>query len=211
MKLQVAIDRVELKEAEMLAKELNGKTDIVEMGTSLVKDYGVAGMEAIRQVLTNSELLIDVKTIDEGAYEFKQGYKYGGDILTVMGAASIETIQACYEVSQKEQKEMMIDLLEVTDEKIAELLSFDDAIFCLHHSIDKKQNWNVTESIQTFRDKFPSIPRLAIAGGIGLEQTQALKEQGLTEIVIVGSNITKSINPNIETIRFMEAVKNGNN
>lgn len=48
----------------------------------------------------NSLLLADLKTCDEGAYEFKQGYEQGFDILTVMGSSSRETLEKCYEVSQ---------------------------------------------------------------------------------------------------------------
>jgi 3-keto-L-gulonate-6-phosphate decarboxylase len=32
-----------------------------------------------------------------------------------MGAASIDTLNVCYEVAEKQNKTMMIDLLEVTD------------------------------------------------------------------------------------------------
>jgi 3-keto-L-gulonate-6-phosphate decarboxylase len=34
-------------------------------------------------------------------------------IVTVMGAASIDTLNVCYEVAEKQNKTMMIDLLEV--------------------------------------------------------------------------------------------------
>lgn len=207
MKLQTAIDRVPLEEAVALAKSLNGKTDILEMGTSLVKDYGNLAIEQIRAVLPDTELLVDLKTIDEGAYEFRQGYRYGGDILTVMGAASYDTLKACYEVAQEQQKTMMIDLLEVSDEKVAQLTEFDQAIFALHHSIDRKDKLDAVASVQAFHQQFPMIERLAIAGGIDLEQAKGLAEQGLTEIVIVGSKITKAAEPLQAVQQFMEGIQ----
>lgn len=207
MKLQTAIDRVPLEEAVALAKSLNGKTDILEMGTSLVKDYGNLAIEQIRAVLPDTELLVDLKTIDEGAYEFRQGYRYGGDILTVMGAASYDTLKACYEVAQEQQKTMMIDLLEVRDEKVAQLTDFDQAIFALHHSIDRKEKLDAVASVQAFHQQFPTIKRLAIAGGIDLEQAKGLAEQGLTEIVIVGSKITKAAEPLQAVQQFMEGIQ----
>lgn len=207
MKLQTAIDRVSLEEAVALAKSLNGKTDILEMGTSLVKDYGNLAIEQIRAVLPDTELLVDLKTIDEGAYEFRQGYRYGGDILTVMGAASYDTLKACYEVAQEQQKTMMIDLLEIRDEKVAQLTDFDQAIFALHHSIDRKDKLDAVASVQAFHQQFPTIKRLAIAGGIDLEQAKGLAEQGLTEIVIVGSKITKAAEPLQAVQQFMEGIQ----
>ena len=206
MKLQTAIDRVSLEEACHLAKQLDGRTDIVEMGTSLVKDYGNVAIESLRRVLQKSELLVDSKTMDEGAYEFNQGFKFGADILTVMGAASYDTLQACYEVSQKQQKTMLIDLLEVSDEKIQQILDFPHAIYALHHSIDKKEKQNAVASVATFHQKFPQVKRLAIAGGIDLDQTTALAKQGLVEIVVVGSKITKASSPETVVKEFMKEI-----
>ncbi|MFC6348250.1 orotidine 5'-phosphate decarboxylase / HUMPS family protein [Vagococcus carniphilus] len=208
MKLQVAIDRVSLEEAVNLSKRLDGQVDLIEMGTSLVKDYGIEGIKQIRNALSESDLLIDLKTIDEGAYEFKQGFTFGGDVLTVMGASSIETIRACYKVSREYQKTMMIDLLEVNEEKIKELEEFEEAVFCLHHSIDKVNDWHVLETISTFQKSFPKLKRLAIAGGIDLTQAKELNQQGLIEIIVVGSHITKSKNAVEEASKFMEELKN---
>lgn len=209
MKLQIAIDRVLLEEAVYLSNSLNGISNIIEIGTSLIKDYGNLAIKNISEVVSGSRLLVDLKTIDEGAYEFKQGYKYGGDILTVMGAASIDTINECYQVSQIENKEMMIDLLEVSDSKIKQLIQFEQAIFCLHHSIDRKDFWDIKKSVFEFNKSYPKIKRLAIAGGIELDQIKEIRTQGLIEIVIVGSSITKSNNPVEQAKLFMEAIDYG--
>lgn len=206
MRLQAAIDRVTLDDAVALAKQLDGKTDILEMGTSLVKDYGNAAIRSLRAVLLQTTLLVDSKTIDEGAYEFNQGFQNGADIITVMGAASYDTLKACYDVSQQLNKTMMIDLLEVDDAKIAAIKDFPDAIYALHHSIDRKDKLDATGSVAQFHARFPEIKRLAIAGGIDLAQAKALAEQELIEVVIVGSKITKAADPLAAAQQFMEAI-----
>lgn len=206
MRLQAAIDRVSLEEAVALAKQLDGRTDILEMGTSLVKDYGNLAIQKLRAALTQTELLVDSKTIDEGAYEFNQAFRYGGDIVTVMGAASLDTLKACYEVAERENKTMMIDLLEVTDEKIEKIKDFPNAIYALHHSVDRKDQFDATASVEAFHKNFPTVKRLAIAGGIDLEQAARLAEQELIEVVIVGSKITKAENPLQSVNEFMGAV-----
>lgn len=211
MKLQTAIDRVSLEDAARLAKELDGKTDILEMGTSLVKDYGNEAIHRLRGELSQTRLLVDSKTIDEGAYEFNQAFHHGGDIVTVMGAASHATLQACYEVAQKENKTMMIDLLEVSDEKIAAISDFPEAIYALHHSIDREDKLDAVGSVAAFHQKFPTIKRLAVAGGIDLSQVKKLAAQDLLEVVIVGSKIAKAADPVAAVKEFMEAIHNGNN
>lgn len=207
MKLQTAIDRVTIRDAVRVIKEIDGKTDIIEMGTSLVKDYGHRAMAELRRAAKKSQLLIDLKTIDEGAYEFHQGYRHGGDILTAMGASSVATLAACYQVSEDYERDMMIDLLEVTDEKIKQITHFEHAIFCLHHSIDRADKLDAPAAVAEFHEKFPEVKRIAIAGGIDLAATKALAEQGLVEIVIVGSKITSRPDKGAAVKEFKEAIK----
>lgn len=206
MKLQVAIDRVSLNEAEILVKTFDGLADIIEVGTSLIKDYGLLKLKDITSEKNKSQILGDIKTSDEGAYEFEQGYKQGFDILTVMGSASCKTIEKCYEVSEKYNKTMMIDLLECSDEKINEISHFGNAIYCIHTSIDKESLSNPDEMVKVFKEKFPSIKRIAIAGGITLDSIEKLNKSNI-EIVIVGSAITSADNK-IEKIKEFKGAIN---
>ena len=134
MKLQTAIDRVTLSKAEEMAKIFAGKTDIIEIGTSLIKDYGLFALKK----------------------------------LNVMGSSSRETLEKCYEVSQSYEKYMLIDLLECSMEKIHEIADFKNAIYCLHTSVDKSGDHNIIEEIQKFKQEFPQIQKICVAGGITL-------------------------------------------
>lgn len=207
MKLQVAIDRVPLADAVALAQQLDGKVAIIEMGTSLVKDDGLAGFRAMRAAIRTSQLLIDLKTIDEGGYEFKQGFAAGADILTVMGAASLATLQTTAAATDAAKKEMMIDLMEVDAAKQQAISIFPNAIYALHHSTDRQDHLDPTATVANFHAAFPQLKRLAIAGGIDLAGVTALAAQGLTEIAIVGSAITKAADPVATVQQFMEAIK----
>ena len=75
MKLQAAIDRVTLEQAKDLACQLDPIVDIIEMGTSLIKDYGFYALNKEALGLQHAELLLDAKTIDEGQYEFEKGFE----------------------------------------------------------------------------------------------------------------------------------------
>ena len=71
MRLQVAIDRVNLKTAEAMIEEMRGMADIIEVGTSLIKDYGLENSVArFKKRFPDQCFLADIKTCDEGAYEF---------------------------------------------------------------------------------------------------------------------------------------------
>jgi 3-hexulose-6-phosphate synthase len=194
MKLQVAIDRVPFDKAENLVKIFDGLADVIEIGTSLIKDYGLFKLKELSSEKKTSKLLGDIKTSDEGAYEFKQGFKQGFDILTVMGSASLETIEKCYEVSEQSNGTMMIDLLECSDEKIKEISHFKNAIYCIHASIDREKLLNPAKTVKEFKERFPQVNRIAVAGGITLDCIPELNKHNI-ELVIVGSAITSAENP----------------
>lgn len=187
MKLQVAIDRVSLSEATNIIKEINDYTDIIEIGTSLIKEYG---LKALAPLTKSSILLGDIKTCDEGAYEFDLGFKLGFKYLTVMGNSSFDTLNICYQIAQHYQGEIMIDLLECSSEKIQAISCFPKAIYCLHTSTDSTNKINPLVQIQQFKTQFPQIQRIAVAGGISPKQLTKLKQLNV-EIAIIGSAITK--------------------
>ena len=191
MKLQTAIDRVTLSKAEEMVKIFAGKTDIIEIGTSLIKDYGLFALKQLNEYKKNSLLLADLK---------------GFDILTVMGSSSRETLEKCYEVSQSYEKYMLIDLLECSTEKIHEIADFENAIYCLHTSVDKSGDHNIIEEIQKFKQEFPQIQNICVAGGIKLDVCKELKKENI-QSVIVGSAITKAENMEEELRKFKEVIK----
>lgn len=207
MKLQAAIDRVSLGDAITLAHKLDGIADVIEFGTSLVKDYGLVMIKENPLRLKKSKLLLDLKTIDEGPYEFKQGFEAHGDILTVMAGSSFDTISKTYDITQEAHKEMLIDLLEVDTAKVKAISGFKNAIYGLHHSRDAESNFDAISATKKFHEDFPNIRRIAVAGGIDLEQAKGLSQQGIADTVIVGSKIVGADDPVEAAKQFMEAVK----
>lgn len=206
MKLQVAIDRVSLTTAVQLARKLDGIADIVEFGTSIIKDYGFYGIKAANVNLKHSLLLLDTKTNDEGQYEFEQGFKAGADILTVMGTAGPETLASVYEIAEQKNRKVLIDLMGMSNNSILEIAKFPNAIYNLHNSHDAGKNANLLNLVSDFRKKFPTIKNIAVAGSIDLEQAKKLAVQNEVQEVIVGSKIVQSNNPINEASKFKEII-----
>jgi len=195
MKLQVAIDRMTLSDAIKTVKQLT-EVDVIEIGTSLCKEYGLECVRTIKKHISEeTKILADIKTIDQGKYEFTKYFEAGADSLTVMGVSSIDTLDKCYEVSRVYKKEMMIDLLECSNKKIAQIEQYQEAIYCLHFSSDSKKEYSIKQVINDFNIDFPKIKRVAIAGGIDLKKLKEL-EESTVERAIVGSFVTKGGEPN---------------
>lgn len=206
MKLQVAIDRVKLDEAIDLVKRLDGIADIIELGTSLIKDYGLYALKSKRISLRKSLLLMDIKTNDEGEYEFTQGFNAGADILSIMGSANKVTLDLAYQIAQQKNKKMLIDLMGLNYSEVRKIANYPNAIYNLHNSHDKHKTVAITTEIMQFKKEYPNIQSIAVAGGINLKQARLLVKQGQTEIVIVGSQIIKADNPIKKALEFKEAI-----
>lgn len=206
MKLQVAIDRVSLTAAVQLARKLDGIADIVEFGTSIIKDYGFYEIKAANVNLKHSLLLLDTKTNDEGQYEFEQGFKAGADILTVMGTAGPETLASVYEIAEQKNRTVLIDLMGMDYNSILEIAKFPNAIYNLHNSHDAGKNANLLNLVSDLKKKFPPVKNIAVAGSIDLEQAKKLAMQNEVQEVIVGSKIVQSNNPVNEASKFKEII-----
>lgn len=204
MKIQLAIDRVSIEKALEISQKVNSYVDIIEVGTSLIKDFGVVSIQKIKSAFPDKSVLADIKTIDEGAYEFNSAFNSGADIATVMGASAIDTLRACYEVTQRLNKIMMIDLLEVSFDKINALKEFSNAVFCVHLPSDGGEK-SLIAILEDFKLRFPEIKNIAVAGGVNLKSITAIKKLGV-DIVIIGGAITKAEHIEDAARRFRELI-----
>ncbi len=204
MKIQLAIDRVSIERAKEISREASPYIDIIEVGTALIKDFGMASIKEIKEAFPEKIILADIKTIDEGDYEFRAAFNSGADIATVMGAASIDTLRACYRVAEDFKKLMMIDLLEVGYDKINLLVDFTDAIFCIHSPSDGGEH-NLTSLLKEFKEKFPKIRKVAVAGGVNYDTINTIKEANV-DIVIIGGAITKATSIGKAAKKFREMI-----
>lgn len=198
MKLQTALDRMTCKEAAGFVRELTGVTDIVEIGTSLIKEYGLEGsVSALCKEFPDVCFLADIKTCDEAKYEFDKCYEAGAHIATCMGFSSDASLQACASSAEEWGREWMIDLMELSDEKVRVLARrYPSAIFCIHLSFDN-QGEGLKELVLHHTclireaEKADGIHRkIAAAGGIRENLLAELAACGI-DIVIAGSAITK--------------------
>ncbi len=210
MNLQVAIDRVSLDRALHLVGEVRAVADIIEVGTSLTKDYGMESIRWIRRILDEDggrrpKVLADIKTMDEGAYEFEAAYAAGADYATVMGAAARATVEACYGVAQARERDILIDLLETSPERIAALQGLQNAVFCIHLPKDGPAS-DIVAKVNEFCQAYPGIERIAVAGGVTLDQVPLLAKLPI-EVCIVGSAVTGADNVRLAAETFAAAMK----
>lgn len=207
-KIQVAFDRLGIEEAIAVAGKCEAAVDWLEVGTSMIKEFGMESVRAFRQAFPQKKILADMKLMDNAAYECELAFAAGADIITVMGAAprvSIDRTAAC---ARAAGRSYMIDLLEVPEETIKMLAQdFTDAVFCLHASKDAQEAGQKNAGAE--RAALLQGRRIAVAGGIGRETVGGIAGSLQPEVFIVGEAITKSGQPLEEAQKIREAIRAG--
>src|SRR6187397_676748 len=93
---QISVDVATLELGRAVAAAaLAGGVTIVEMGTPLLKNQGVANVvPAFRRKFPEALLLADMKTMDGGAFEARAVYAGGGNIVDFLALAGVDTAKA---------------------------------------------------------------------------------------------------------------------
>lgn len=93
---QISVDVATLKQGlEVAAAALKGGVHVVEMGTPLLKNEGVANVvPAFRKQFPQALLLADMKTMDGGASEAQTVYAGGGNIVDFLALSGVATAKA---------------------------------------------------------------------------------------------------------------------
>ncbi|MFD1427733.1 3-hexulose-6-phosphate synthase [Kroppenstedtia sanguinis] len=195
MKLQLALDRLSKEDCVRLISETRESVDWIEIGTGTIKEHGIAFVEATKREWPEKTIVADMKICDAGRHEAELAFRAGADVVTVMGFANLMTIWEVISVARECGKDVMVDLLEITDpDRVAEIAETGADLFCLHVGKDRQG----TEEA-SLNEQYPLVSglkdaRIAVAGGIGPESVPALIEMGV-DVAIVGSAITKSDDP----------------
>lgn len=93
---QISVDVATLPQGLAVASTaLKGGVHIVEMGTPLLKNEGVANVvPAFRKQFPQALLLADMKTMDGGASEARGVYAGGGNIIDFLALSGVDTAKA---------------------------------------------------------------------------------------------------------------------
>jgi len=195
VKLQLALDFVELEDAMVLLEKVHPFVDILEVGTPTLIRYGVEAVRRIKQCYPRKLVLADLKIMDAGEGEARLGFEAGADIVTVMGVAHDETILGATRAAAKFGGQIMADLMSVPSmtQRAQEAEQLGCNILCVHTATDAPQaGEQVFQNVKLLRTQI-SKAQIAVAGGIDANRAKAACESG-ADILVVGSAILKATN-----------------
>ncbi|GGG03927.1 orotidine 5'-phosphate decarboxylase / HUMPS family protein [Paenibacillus abyssi] len=198
MKLQLALDRMTIHEAIAIAEIVRPYVDWLEVGTSLIKEFGMESLRQFRQAFPDKFIVADIKTFDNAAYEFSLCFDYGADAATVIGAAPLVTIETCKRIAAERERLCMIDLLNAPSKQLPFLFDSPHTAVCIHISKDQQEqggHGSFEHSIEAYTPFLSSGgPKLAVAGGITSDSLPLLQTLR-PDVVIVGTGITQAVDP----------------
>jgi len=208
MKLQLALDLVDIPGAIELVKEVQEYVDVVEIGTPVIINEGLRAVKEVKAAFPNMTVLADLKIMDAAGYEVSQAAAAGADIITILGAAEDESIRGAVEEAKKHGKQILADMIAVKDiaTRAKELDEFGVDYICVHTGYDLQAvGKNSFEDLATIKSVVKNA-KTAIAGGIKLETLpEVIKEK--PELVIVGGGITSKEDKKAAAVEMKELIQ----
>ena len=116
--LQLALDYISLPKAIVMASLVAPEVDIIEIGTPLCKAAGLDAIRAIREICPDKLILADFKAPDVGGLEATMAFDAGADMMTVIGGATLATVEQALTVARQRGKEMLMELTGIRDNEL---------------------------------------------------------------------------------------------
>ncbi len=190
MKLQVALDFLELDEAMAITAEIADYIDIVEIGTPLIIHAGLEAVRRAKRMFPQKTILADLKIADAGAEESQMALDAGADVVTVLATASDNTIKSAAKAVHAAGKELLVDLIAADDifERASQLKELGADYLCLHTAFDDESS---TERSYELLAKLKTLPgiKVTVAGGINPDSIRQILSAD-PDVVIVGRGLT---------------------
>jgi 3-hexulose-6-phosphate synthase len=169
--------------------------DILEVGTPLLKRFGLAAISTVVEAADGKPVLVDTKTADAGAREAQMVFGQGAALMTVLSAATAATFDAVNAAARAHGGHVILDT--VTGALPTRSHAYPERFshIGLHAPTDRRLagfgNQAAIDSITSMHDLGYLV---SIAGGIDAETIDAVVEKE-PEIVVVGSAICLAHEP----------------
>ena len=196
MLLQIAFDK---PEHLALMPQVREFADIIEIGTPVLKRFGISAISTARELCPDVMVLADTKTVDGGQLEADMVFGAGAAFMTVLSCASRDTHETVGRRDAAFGATVIVDT--ITESGKPDLLEhgsdFPESFgyVAVHSPTDARLAGNTSTShIDAVKQMHERGFRVSLAGGIGPDTLDAVIGVA-PEILVVGSAITESANP----------------
>ena len=110
MKLQVTLDTYSAEDGIALLRSVADFIDVIEVGTPLLLDEGMAAVEQVKRAFPTTEIMADTKIWHNGARIAHAAFTHGASMVTVLAGTTDEEIATIVDVAHSFGGEVMADL-----------------------------------------------------------------------------------------------------
>lgn len=208
--LQIALDFTNLDEAIKIAKKvIEARAHIIEIGTPLVKTYGILALDRIKNEIRNNLIVVDLKTIDATELEFSTYLNKGVDGITLLGIVDEDVVQDAIALCRKSGVALIVDMIYVPNpvNKALRLAELGVDVIAMHVGVDiqKKRGITAKELLKEISEISASGVIVMVAGGIKPHEVNTFVSYG-ARIIVIGSAITKSPDPYKTTLEALNTL-----
>ncbi|WEV46880.1 3-hexulose-6-phosphate synthase [Bifidobacterium sp. ESL0690] len=199
MKLQVALDEMNIEQGVDLISKVHQYVDIVEIGTPFAMAEGVHPVEVFKRKFNDIDILADTKIMDAGKYEAELAFRAGARYVTVLGVSDLGTIKGCLQAAEKYGGEVVVDMICVPDPavRIPQLERIGVRNIAVHAGVDlQAQGRTALDDLKLMKSISRSF-KIAVAGGINQHTVDDYLDAG-ADVIIVGGGIAHAQDPALE-------------
>jgi len=158
---------------------------LIEAGTPFIKREGVRGIGVIAGIW-RGKVVADLKTMDGALEEVELAQKAGATAATVLGSASVETIDLFIDTCEALGIESMVDMIGVEEpHKILVKLKKPPSVVVIHKGRDEETTRGKViqyKHINKVRSKWDVM--ISVAGGVDLREARSAIFNGANIIVV---------------------------
>jgi len=208
--LQIALNSTLADAAAIIAVRPPSERIILEIGTPLLKIYGVQAVRQIRIQAPDAYLVADNKCADLAEREAEMLAAAGANATTVLGVAPIETIDRFIFACEKNRLDAMVDMMNVADPlAVLKRLKKAPAVVILHRGVDEtefsQEKTLPYYQIKQIKGNFKTL--IAIAGGDTIKEVQQAIFND-ADIAVIWKSVYKASDQTAALIRaFLRGIK----
>ena len=195
MKIQLALDLLDELHALNVVKQAGRFSDIIEVGTSLLKLSGIGIVSKIRAICPEQAIFVDMKSIDGPEREATLMRACRPDYYSMLACATDKAVTKVLNIARTTSSNVVFDLQSV-DDPVARCIRLQElgaTHVCIHKNSDCGE-----DLMAGLKDFLPirSKTQLSVfvAGGIELESLENLDAILQPAVVIIGGAILNAAN-----------------
>jgi len=206
MKLQVAMDVLTVDAALDLAGKVAEYVDIIELGTPLVKNAGLAAVTAVKSAHPDKVVFADMKTMDAGELEAEIAFAAGADLVSVLGSADDSTIAGAVKAAKAHNKGIVVDLIGVQDKvsRAKEARALGAKFIEFHAGLDEQAKPGYNLNVLLGAGEVARVT-FSVAGGVNLSTIEAVQRAG-ADVAVVGGSIYSADDPAVAAKELRAAI-----